>query len=62
MPERVGTDQRTVGEAGPVEGDNEAPNGSDKLVVKFNGEKEEKHVIGKNGDNEGVNVKNTTGK
>ena len=29
MPKRVGADQRTVGEGGPIEGDNEAANGSD---------------------------------
>ena len=62
MPERAGTDERAVGKTGSVKGDNEAANRRDKLVVKLPGKEKEQHVIGEDGNNEGVYVMDSIGK
>ena len=61
VPKRISADNGTVGQASPIEGDHQATNGSGELFVVFAGEKEEEHVVRKDGDDEGVDVKDAIG-
>ena len=61
MPKGTSADQRPIGQPGSVEGDNQATDSGDELLIILTGEEKKKHEIRKNGDYERVDVDDTVG-